>query len=169
MSTTTMAADSDSDTGSATAGVADFKGDCGESRSGYYSAVCAGGMQVDQSATVNGSSPQNCVIANDGARVFVIELQRIAGIYDYQIRVNAQGPRGAGSGYMYLAYQDMTDDIYHLRIWSSTRQWHYVSFNSSSPAIKKIFWSNKAFGLEEGDPNRPKPDYQVISPAHPES
>src|SRR4051812_2862732 len=79
--------------------VANFSGDCGEcgTRGGYFKASCPGGMQTNQSATVNGSSPQNCVVANDGGTVLEIMLQPIAGIYDYQIRVYAQGPVGAFS------------------------------------------------------------------------
>src|SRR5690348_15703216 len=98
-------------------GVANFAGACGEKTGGSpYSATCPGGMQVEQSATVNGSSPANCVIANDGAKVFAIELRRDAGIYNYQVRVEAQGPSGVFSGSMYLAFKDMTGDVYYLMI-----------------------------------------------------
>ena len=85
-----------------------FVGNCGEcgSKGSYHKATSSGGMYPNQSATVNGSPPQNCVKANDGGTVFEIELQEIAGIYDYQIRVNAQGPSGMFSGSMYLDFQD---------------------------------------------------------------
>jgi len=145
----------------------DFTGQCGECTNGYFTATYADGMQVGQSATVNGNPPQGCVIGNDGAKVFAIELQTVAGIYDYQVRVNAQGPSGIFSGSMYLAFEDDSGDIYYLSIYSSKRQWHQVSYNSKRPAITRIFWSNYSFtaqssvaGLEE---NRPKPDYKVES------
>src|SRR4051812_19432006 len=109
-------------------GTANFDGQCGECTKGYYTATCAGGMQTNQSATVNGNSPQNCVVANDGGTVYAIELQAIAGIYSYQVRVDAKGPSGIGSGSMYLAFQDQTGDIYYLSIFSSTREWHEVSY-----------------------------------------
>ncbi len=148
-------------------GVANFNGQCGECTSGYYSANSPGGMQVNQSATVNGSSPQNCVIANNNAAVFTIELVPVAGIYDYQVRVEAQGPKGFGSGSMYLAFRDQTGDTYYLSIYSSTREWHEVSYNSSSPAITDIFWSDYSFtaGALGGAESRDKPLYQVVSPA----
>ena len=150
-----------------TNGTADFSGQCGECTGGYYSATCVGGMQLEQSATVNGNSPQACVVANDGGTVFAIELQTVAGIYDYQVRVNAQGPSGIFSGSMYLAFEDQTGDIYYLSIYSSTRQWHQVSYNSSKPAITRIFWSNYSFtassSVESLDANRAKPDYKVES------
>jgi hypothetical protein len=146
-------------------GTANFQGDCGECTEGYHSAASQGGMQPGQSATVNGNSPQNCVIANDGGTVFAIELEKIAGIYDYQVRVDAQGPSGAFSGSMYLAFQDLTGDVYYLSIYSSTREWHEVSYNSSSGALAKIFWSDDAFTVDGGDASRPKPQYQVVTPA----
>jgi hypothetical protein len=145
-------------------GTADFKGDCGECTSGYFSATSIGGMQPGQSATVNGNPPQNCVVANDGGTVFGIELARIAGIYGYQVRVDAQGPHGFGSGSMYLAFQDATGDVYYLSIYSSTREGHEVSFNSSNPNIVKIFWSDYSFTVKGGNADRPKPQYKVVSP-----
>ena len=58
-------------------GTADFGGDCGEctNKGAHFTATCIGGMQVGQSATVNGNSPQACVVANDGGTVYAIELQ----------------------------------------------------------------------------------------------
>ena len=144
-------------------GTANFQGDCGECTKGYYSATSQGGMQPDQSATVNGNSPQNCVVANDSATVYAIELQKIAGFYDYQVRVDAQGPSGLG-GSMYLAFEDQSGDTYYLSIYSSKRQWHEVSYNSSQPAIVKIFWSDYSFSASS-DASRPKAEYQVVSPA----
>ena len=148
-----------------TSGTANFQGDCGECTSGHYSAACTGGMQVNQSATVNGNSPQNCVVANDGATVFTIELVPVAGIYDYQVRVEAKGPSGPFSGSMYLAFKDQTGDVYYLSVYSSKREWHEVSYNSDKPAITKIFWSDYSFTVKDGDESRPKPQYQVVSPA----
>src|SRR3954447_17097537 len=106
-------------------GVANFAGACGEcgNQGSYFKASCPGGMQINQSATVNGSSPQNCVVANDGGAVFEIMLQPIAGIYKFQIRVFAQGPSGAFSGSMYLAFQDLTGDVYYLSVDSSSQEW----------------------------------------------
>jgi hypothetical protein len=150
-----------------TSGTANFQGDCGECTNGYYQAACVGGMQVNQSATVNGNSPQNCVVANNGATVFTIELVPVAGIYDYQVRVEAQGPSGPFSGSMYLAFRDETGDVYYLSIYSSTHEWHEVSYNSSQPELTNIYWSDYSFTVSGGDESRPKPQYQVVSPAAP--
>ncbi|WP_313536365.1 hypothetical protein [Sphingomonas sp.] len=143
-----------------------FQGDCGEAKSGYHSATCPGGMEVGGSATVNGGPTQNCVIANDGGTVFAIELIETAGIYDYQVRVDAQGPRGIFSGSMYLAFEDLTGDVYYLSITASKREWHEVSYNSSNPAIQRIFWSDVSFDVEGSKADGEKPSYQVVSPAH---
>jgi hypothetical protein len=144
----------------------DFKGQCGECTSGYYSAsTSGGGMQPDQSATVNGQAPQNCVIANDGATVFKIEVLNNAGFYKYQVRVDAQGPSGPFSGSMYLAFRDMTDDVYYLSVFSSRRESHTVSYNSDAPAIKTVYWSDKSFHVT--DSNKPKAQFMVTSPSGP--
>ncbi len=150
-----------------TNGTANFQGACGEcDKSGSYNtANCTGGMQPGQSATVNGNSPQNCVVANDGAKVFNIELVKIAGIYDYQVRVEAQGPSGPFSGSMYLAFKDQTNDVYYLSIYSSKQEWHTVSYNSSSPNIVAIYWSDYSFSVS--DSGSAKPAYQVVTPAEP--
>lgn len=145
--------------------VANFNGQCGECTSGYYSANCQGGMQPGQSATVNGGSPQNCVLANDGGTVFNIKLENVAGLYNYQVRVEAQGPSGIFSGSMYLAFQDQTGDVYYLSIYSSTREWHQVSYNSSAPAIVAIYWSDYSFTVSSSDAAKDKPQYKVLSPA----
>ncbi len=142
-------------------GTADFSGQCGECKNGYYTATCTGGMQVGQSATVNGNSPQACVVANDGGTVYAIELQTVAGIYDYQVRVDAKGPKGISSGSMYLAFEDQTGDIYYLSIYSSTREWHEVSYNSSKPALVKVFWSDYSFTASGSKASEEKPAYKV--------
>jgi len=149
-------------------GVANFAGQCGECTGTYYSASSPGGMQVGQTATVNGSSPNNCVISNGNGAVFSINLLSNAGFFDYQISVDAQGPSGIGSGSMYLAFEDMTNDVYYLSIYSSRRETHTVSYNSNSPAIKTIYWSDNNFNVPSpagADAKRAKPDYQVVSPA----
>jgi len=143
-------------------GTANFTGDCGEcSKDGsYYKASSVGGMLVGQSATVNGNSPENCVVANDSAKVFKIELLSNAGFYKYQVRVDAQGPEGAFSGSMYLAFEDATHDVYYLSVYASRRESHTVSFNSSDPRIIAIYWSDHSFTVKTSDANRAKPDFQ---------
>ncbi len=145
--------------------IANFVGQCGECQSGYYSATDPTGMQPGQSATVNGHPPQDCVVANDGAKVFEIALAKIAGPYEYQVRVEAQGPSGFLSGSMHLAFQDKTGDVYYLDIYSSTKEGHEVSFNSSAPAIVTIYWSDSSFTVNTGDAAKDKPRYKILSPA----
>jgi hypothetical protein len=148
----------------AAGGTANFQGQCGECGSGYYTATCTGGMLVGQTATVNGNSPQNCVVANDGAAVFEIDLINNAGPYDYQIRIDAQGPSGPFSGSMHLAFKDATGDVYYIYIYSSRREWHTISYNSDNPALTNIYWSDVSFTVSGGDESRAKPQYQVVSP-----
>lgn len=82
-----------------------FEGNRGECKEGYFTVTSRASMAPNETASVNGGSPEQSIIANDDAKVFAIALQKIAGIYDYQVRVEAQGPSGAFSGSMYLAFE----------------------------------------------------------------
>ena len=62
-------------------------------------------------------------------------------------------------------FRDETGDVYYLSIYSSTHEWHEVSYNSSQPEITNIYWSDYNFTVSGGDPNRAKPQFQVVSPA----
>lgn len=140
-----------------------FNGGCGEASGKTPNSATSTGMQPFQSATVNGGPVSNCVIGNDGAVVYNIWLTKTTGIYDYQIGVDAQGPSGIGSGYFHLAFTDATGDTYYLKIYSSNREQHTVDFNSSAPAIVKIWWCDYDFKVDSQ--NTTKPDYRVTSPA----
>jgi len=151
-------------TGSTTA---NFDGDCGECTKGYYTAHSVAGMQPGQDATVNNAPTQNCVIANDGGTVYGISVISNAGFYSWQIRIDAKGPSGIGSGSMYLAFKDQTGDVYYIYIYSSRREWHTLSYNSAKPAITDIYWSNYSFSVKDVDASRPKPEYKVESHVEP--
>lgn len=137
----------------------DFSGACGDSGEGINSATSSG-MQLNQSATVNGGPVNNCVIGYDSSMVYNIWLTTSGGLYAYQIGVDAQGP--SGIGYFHLAFTDATGDTYYLKIYSSKREQHTVDFNSSSPAIVKIWWSDYPFVVKT--PNANEPDYKVAVP-----
>jgi len=141
-----------------------FKGDCGEaSGSTPNSAVAeSGGMQPGQQASINNSPVSNCVVGNDGAQVFSISLLNIAGIYDYQVSVDGQGPSGITGGSFYLAFTDASGDTYYLSIYSSSRETHTVDYNSDAPDIVTIWWSDKSFKVPSS--NNTKPDYKTTSP-----
>jgi predicted phosphodiesterase len=80
-----------------------FTGKCGQNSS----AVSVAGLNPGESVLLNGKSDlSSCMVANDNGAVFGIRLDKISGIYDYQLSVDAQGPKGAGSGYMYLYFTD---------------------------------------------------------------
>jgi UDP-2,3-diacylglucosamine pyrophosphatase LpxH len=116
-----------------------FSGQCGQNSS----AVSAAGLQVGQAATLNGSADlSRCMIANDNGAVFGIQLQKVEGLYQYQINVDAQGPKGLFSGSMYLYFTDQSGDRYLLTVLDSNRKIHTLQYNSQAPAIMKIEWSN---------------------------
>jgi hypothetical protein len=142
----------------------DFKGACGEASGSTPNMAQSTGMQPFQQASVNGGPVENCVIANDGAKIFGIELTKTTGIYTYQIAVDGQGPSGIGSGYIHLAFTDESGDTYYLKIYSSTREKHIVDYNSSKPNIVKIWWSDHDFDVP-GSASDAKPSYRVASPA----
>lgn len=127
-------------------GFGDFKGDCGENSS----AESQYGLQVNQQVRLNGNADLSpCVQANDEACVYGITLTGSPGIYDYVVNVDAQGPRGFGSGSMYLAFKDETGDVYYLSIYSSHRSVHTVRYNSENPAIVAFRWSNTSFSWDD--------------------
>lgn len=116
-----------------------FTGKAGQNSS----ATSRTGLKPGQQATINGSTNLSAiVVANDNAKVYSVKLEKVTGIYQYRVTVDAQGPKGLGSGSMYLYFTDQSNDRYALSIFSSTRKSHTVSYNSSAPAIMKIQWSN---------------------------
>ena len=117
----------------------DFAGRCGEDSS----AEAEFALQPNMTVRLNGNEDlSNCVKGNDGACAYGIELKGSPGIYDYVVQLDAQGPKGFGSGSMYYAFKDETGDVYHLSVYSSTRSVHTVRYNSEKPAIVSFKWSN---------------------------
>lgn len=117
----------------------DFAGKCGEDNS----AMAEFGLQPNQTLRLNGNEDlSSCVLGNDGACAYGIQLKQSPGIYDYVVQVDAQGPSGAFSGAMYFAFKDASGDIYHLSVYSSTRSVHTVRYNSNQPAIVEFRWNN---------------------------
>lgn len=118
---------------------AEFKGRCGADSC----AVSERGLQPNEVVKLNGNIDlSTCMTANDGGCVYGITLTGSPGFYDFVVNVDAQGPRGFGSGSMYLHFTDETGDRYALSIYSSSRSVHTVRYNSKKPAIRKIEWSN---------------------------
>ena len=123
------------------ASVGIFEGTCGQNSF----ATSEEGLQVNSSVQLNGSTDlSNCMQANDNACVYGITLTQSPGSYDYVLMVDAQGPKGIGSGAMHLYFTDKTGDVYSLEIDSSTRSTHTVRYNSNNPAIIEIKWNNKS-------------------------
>ena len=94
---------------------------------------------------INGNTDlSSCVVGNAGGRVYQVylSLNPPPSIYKYLIHVEAQGPAGAGSGSIWLVFTDQTGDTYRLRIYSSTKAWQTVSYNSSQPGLVKLAWSD---------------------------
>lgn len=126
----------------------DFTGPCGEGteRGKPMCVRSAKGLQVNEQVSVNGNVDlSTCLVGNGEARVYSITLTGSPGIYDYSVNVDAQGPRGFGSGSLYMAFTDQSGDTYYLQIYSSHRSVHVVKYNSQRPAIVAIYWSDYSF------------------------
>jgi hypothetical protein len=94
---------------------------------------------------LNGKSElSDCMTANDDAKVFGIRLDKGTGIDDYCLHVDAQGPKGMLSGSLYLYFTDKSGNRYLLTVFDHARKGHTLWYNSSTPAIMKIEWSNTA-------------------------
>lgn len=128
-----------------------FNGECGQSLNKYKKA--SGILSIEQNlCKVNGGPIENCVQGNNSAKVFNILLERNAGLKDYVLSIDAQGPSGIGSGSLYLAFKDRDSpkaDVYYITITSSTRKKHTLTYSSEDPTITDIFWSNESFTIEK--------------------
>lgn len=106
-------------------------------------AECPQGMGVNSQVAILGDTNLSGTIQfNDAGCVYGITLTGSPGIYDYVVNVDAQGPKGVGSGSGYLAFTDRSGDTYKLSLYSSTRSVHTVRYNSKQPEIVKIRWDN---------------------------
>jgi len=125
-------------TATAQAGTAEFTTtDCGDT-----SGTANGLLPVGSAVSINGSTDlSSCIIGNSEGKVYGIRLVSNAGIYSYQVQVDAQGPSGIFSGSINLAFTDQTGDTYKLAITASRREQHTVSYNSDRPSIVKITWA----------------------------
>lgn len=133
-------------------GVVGFTGTCGEGRTpGQPMHISSDtGLRSNDQVSVNGSTDlSRCLVGNDNACVYGINMQTEGGtrVYNYVINVDARGPEGFGSGSLYLAFTDESGDTYTLSIYSSTRSVHTVRYNSDKPAIKRIYWSDYSFNV----------------------
>lgn len=140
-----------------------FNGACGEASGSTPNSASSTGMEVFQQATINGGPTSNCVVGNDGAKVYGISLAKTSGVYPYQIQVDCQGPSGIFSGFFHLAFTDASGDTYYLNIYSSTRELHTVDYDSTSPNIVKIWWCDNSFSAPTAKAT--KPNFRVTSPA----
>ena len=101
-------------------------------------------MPIYSDMTINGSADLSKIVkGKSGARVFGVTLTNSSNpIYKYQVLVDAQGPKGLGSGSLNLVFEDETRDGYRLAITSSTRKRHTVNYNSKKPGIVRFDWSD---------------------------
>ena len=102
-------------------------------------------MPLHSDMLINGERDLSGIVkGKSGACVYSVTFTNSPNpIYDYQVLVDAQGPKGMGSGSLHLIFEDETRDGYKLAITSSTRKRHTVDFNSSEPGIVRFDWGDK--------------------------
>lgn len=121
----------------------DFDGSFSGKSGQNSSASSKTGLKPGQQATINRMTDLSSVIqANDNGRVYSVTLEKIEGVCQYRLVVDAQGPKGLFSGSMFLYFTDQSGDRDALTIFSGTRKIHTMLYNSSAPAVMKIEWSN---------------------------
>ena len=110
-------------------------------------AMAKGGkaMAMHSDMSINGTTDLSKIVTgNSGACVYGITMTNSTNkLYKYQMLVDAQGPKGMGSGSLHLLFEDETRDGYKLAITSSTRKRHTVNFNSKGPGIVRFDWGDK--------------------------
>ena len=124
-----------------------FTGTCGQNSF----ATSQLGLQPGFSMELNGQrSLSGCIQGNNGACVYTITLEEATpgnyyeGIYQYRLSIDGQGPSGGTSGSFYLAFTDQTRDVYKKSFFWRNRQTLTLDYNSDSPTIVKVQWSNTA-------------------------
>jgi hypothetical protein len=96
---------------------------------------------------INGSTDlSGCIVGNSDASISQIYVSNqpppdgFEKKYAYCVWVYGQGPKGAGSGRLWLTFTDQTGSTYSLSLYSSDPAWHYVNYNSDSPGITQVSW-----------------------------
>ena len=108
-------------------------------------AFCETRLRPGERVKINGNENlSDCIRFNDGGCVYSICLVDGESLgFKYTIRVDAEGPHGLKNGSGYLRFYDESGDSYSLKVWTSIRDVHTVSYNSDAPALIRIKWSNK--------------------------
>lgn len=103
-----------------------------------------GGLNVNQEVVLEGvPALESFVHGSDKAKAFSIRMTVPSGsIYSYEIIVDGEGPEGILAGSWYLHFTDDSGDTYTLSLYDHTRKSHTLGFNSDSPRITKIRWSD---------------------------
>ena len=121
---------------------ASFSGVCGQNSF----ATSGIGLLPGATLKLNGATAlQGCIQGNSGACVYSITLAEgsfMGGVYQYRITIDGQGPKGLGSGSMYLRFTDRSGDVYTKSFYSSSRHTLTLDYNSDGPVIWKVEWSN---------------------------
>jgi hypothetical protein len=127
----------------AEAGNANFTAEqCGENSG------AKGKMEVGDSMEINGNADlSTCINGKHKSTVFSSELKKgRCYLYgEYNISVEAKGPKGWGNGSFYLRFYDQTNDYYDLSVWKSSKDKHCVGMKSDNPTVRAIYWNNKIF------------------------
>ena len=90
------------------------------------------------------------IVGPSGARVGKIILKEqkppFPPLYPYQwiLRITAAGPKGAGSGWLNLEFEDSARDTYGIGIFSSEYKEHVLGYDSPNHKIIKIKWYHRA-------------------------
>lgn len=92
---------------------------------------------------INGNTDlSGCVVGNYGACVYQVYTSQSSTAFGYEIWVQAQGPSGVGSGSIWLTFVDQSGDPYGLRIFDSTKKWHFVRYSSKKPGLTSMNWND---------------------------
>lgn len=114
--------------------------DCGKTKG---TAVSPKGLPRGSQVSINNSIDlSKCIVGNNNAKVFSITLEKNnSNIYEYIIKVVAQGPIGGLTSSLDLFFTDESGGKpYSLSIIDSDIKEHILEYNSEKPAIQKIEW-----------------------------
>ncbi len=100
-------------------------------------------------SSIGGKPLKEIIKFNDGGYVDRFYTKQLYDDHDdslfkgcqYQIVVDAAGPKGFWNGSGYMTFYDGTGDYYGLSIWDSNFKTHTVWYDSYNPQLTSVYWS----------------------------
>lgn len=97
-------------------------------------------LNTNSQLNINSTSDlSKIIVGNSGAYVQTLQYLQTGGVRQGQIKVYGAGPKGGGSGSLYLWFLTEAGLVHTLSLFSSSPGWHTDDFEDTTPIIG-IWW-----------------------------